>query len=192
MFSSRNIHFALLGLILGASAGYIAAFYKAQSSVQAAAVTTAPEATMPADHPDVDATAMLEELRKAAEQNPNNADTVSRYGAALFENDRFAESEIWLAKAVGLAPTDLFIRSMYGVVLWELGKKDEARATLEGALKIDPDHIPSIHGLLLLAVESRDQARATQLLQRIETIQPEYQGLPAIKARMAEEFGIAR
>ena len=32
MFSSRNIHFAILGLILGASIGYIAAFYQAEAS----------------------------------------------------------------------------------------------------------------------------------------------------------------
>src|SRR5688572_25942451 len=108
MFSSRNIHFALLGLILGASAGYVAAFYKAQSSVQAASAITAPP-EMPANHPGLNADAMLEELRRAAEANPDNVEIVARYGEALFSNDRFPEAEIWLAKAVGLAPSDLYV-----------------------------------------------------------------------------------
>ena len=33
MFSSRNIHFAILGIILGATTGYIFAFYQVQSSM---------------------------------------------------------------------------------------------------------------------------------------------------------------
>src|SRR5688500_10288978 len=99
MFSSRNIHFALLGIILGASAGYITAFYRAQSSVQAASPSplTTSQPTIPAEHPDLDANAMIEELGKAAEANPTNADIIARYGEALFVNDRFSEAEIWLA-----------------------------------------------------------------------------------------------
>jgi cytochrome c-type biogenesis protein CcmH/NrfG len=187
MFTSRNIHFALLGILLGACAGYITAFYRAQSSVQAASPLSSQPA-MPADHPDLDTASMLEDLRKAAEANPASAETIARYGEALFVNDRFAEAEIWLAKAVGLAPTDLYVRSMYGVVLWELGKKDQARSALEAGLKVDPNHIPSMHGLLLLAVEDGNQARATELLQRIENVQPGYEGIPGIKARMSEAF----
>jgi tetratricopeptide (TPR) repeat protein len=186
MFSSRNIHFALLGVILGASAGYITAFYRAQPLVQAAGPS---QPSMPSNHPDLDAAIMLEELRKAAEANPTSAEILARYGEALFVNDRFSEAETWLAKAVGLAPTDLYVRSMYGVVLWELGRKDEAKTALEAGLKVDPNHIPSLHGLLLLAVETGDKQRANQLLQRIQGVDPNYQGLPAIKARMAEVFG---
>ncbi len=81
---------------------------------------------------------------------------------------------------------------MYGVVLWESNKKDEAQTVLEATLKVDPNHIPSLHGLVLLAIGERDKARASQFLAQIEKVDPAYQGLPAIRDRFQVEFGTAR
>jgi len=51
MFSSRNIHFAILGVILGATSGYILAFYQVQASMPPASRSA--NSNVPNGHPDV-------------------------------------------------------------------------------------------------------------------------------------------
>ena len=193
MFSSRNIHFAILGLILGGSAGYIVAFYNAQSNLPSVEASAAP-----AGHPDVGETQMLDALRQTLRENPNQPELVTRYAMTLFDLGRQAgpqgrgyllEAETWFAKAVQLAPADLNARSLHGIVLWELGRREEAAAELEAGIKQDPAHIPSLHGLFLMAIETGDKNRASQMLQRMEKADPGYEGLSGLKTRFQESFG---
>jgi Tfp pilus assembly protein PilF len=197
MFSSRNIHFAILGLILGASAGYVFAFVRADktSGIEAAASQSAVPPGHPAvspGHPAVSDAQMLEALKQAVEADPAQPELIVRYGAALFDTGRFSEAEQWLAKAVQLDPKDIYARSMHGAVLWQLGRKEEAQTELQAGLRQDPQHIPSLHGLLLLAIEKKDRARSTELLERIEKTEPGYGALPALKLRFREEFGTGK
>src|SRR5688572_5059909 len=171
MFSSRNIHFAILGLILGASSGYVFAFYRAQASQTPPPLTeTQAGEDVPTGHPDVNNEQMLAAMRKAVEADPTQPEVVKRYAMALFEAGQFDEAKKWFGKAVELEPRSVDTRSMYGAVLWRLGDKDEAAVQLEETLKIDPRNIASLHGLTLLALEKPDAARAARLIQQIEGI----------------------
>jgi len=63
MFSSRNIHLAILGIILGASAGYVAAFYKANSALAPPPLSpNQSQNEMPANHPSVNNEQMLDAI----------------------------------------------------------------------------------------------------------------------------------
>jgi hypothetical protein len=90
MFTSRNIHFAILGIILGAATGYIMAFYQAAAAAPPvdpphAAAATDPQGALPANHPDVNSPQMLDLLKKAAEDSPNQPEVLSRYANELFQ-----------------------------------------------------------------------------------------------------------
>src|SRR5262245_14647385 len=124
MFSSRNIHFAILGIILGASAGYVYAFYQAQSVLPPPPVTQ----SLPANHPDVNNEQMLELLKKAIEENPNQPEMVSRYANVLFNAGRIEEALGWYSKLLELQPDNLDARSLRGAVYWRMGRIDEALA----------------------------------------------------------------
>jgi Tfp pilus assembly protein PilF len=185
MFSSRNIHFAILGVILGASSGYVFAFYRAHQAAPPPLTETQAQESVPAGHPDVaNNDQMLEAMRQAVERDPTQPDILNRYALALFDAGRFTESETWFAKAVALAPNNADIRSMYGAVLWRLGKRVEAETQLEAVLKLDPSNIPSLHGLTLLMLEKPDAARAAQYIKQIESIEPSYVQLPDLKSRL--------
>jgi len=190
MFSSRNIHFVLLGLILGASTGYVFAFYKAQQTVAPPPLSeTQATAEMPAGHPNVNNDQMLEAMKKAVENDPTQPEIIIRYAMALFDAGHFNDSETWFAKAVDLAPTSVEARSMYGAVLWRMGKKDEAEVQLLSTLKLDPANIPSLHGLVLLNLERHDATKAEQLIKQIEAAEPTYPQLPDLKSRLQAERG---
>jgi len=189
MFTSRNIHFAILGIILGAAIGYVVAFYQAAAAAPPedphAAATSDQQGALPANHPEVNSQQMLDLLKKAAEDSPNQPEVLSRYANELFQVGRMEESAEWYGKVVALQPKDTDVRSLYGAVLWRIGRKDEAKTQLQTALTQDSKHVPSLHGLFIIALDSHDVAKAGEYLQRIEKIDPAYPGLSDLKARLA-------
>jgi tetratricopeptide (TPR) repeat protein len=193
MFSSRNIHFAILGIILGAAIGYVFAFYQATAAappapppLSAAAGSTS---GLPSNHPEVNDEQMLALLQKAAEDSPNQPEVLSRYANELFNVGRMQESADWYAKVVALKPNDTDSRSLYGAVLFRIGKKAEAKAQLQTALDQDPNHVPSLHGMFLIALDSRDFKRASEIVKKIEKVEPSYEALPSLKRRLESEAG---
>lgn len=190
MFSSRNIHFAVLGIILGASSGYVYAFLNAQKSLPPPPLNSSQaQSEMPAGHPEVNNEQMLQAMKKAVEADPTQPEIVKRYAVALFDAGHFDEATTWFAKAVELEPNSVDVRSMYGAVLWRIGNKEAAATQLEAALRIDPRNIPGLHGLTLLALEKGDSARARQLIQQIESIDPSYSQLPELRSRLGGTSG---
>src|SRR5262245_42935963 len=145
MFSSRNIHFAILGIILGASTGYIYAFYQAEKSFPPTPAVNSQG--LPSNHPDVNNEQMVELLRKAVEENPNQPEMVARYANVLFNAGRIEEALVWYGKVLELQPDNVDVRSLRGAVYWRIGKIDEAEADLERSLKTNPDHIPALYGM---------------------------------------------
>lgn len=190
MFTSRNIHFAILGIILGAATGYVVAFYQAAAAAPPtadphSATATEQQGALPANHPEVNSEQMLELLKKAAEESPNQPEVLSRYANELFQIGKMEESAEWYGKVVALEPKDTDVRSLYGAVLWRIGRKDEAKTQLQTALTQDPKHVPSLHGLFIIALDSHDVAKATDYVRRIEQIDPSYPGLSDLKTRLA-------
>lgn len=193
MFSSRNIHFAILGIILGATTGYVVAFYQAAAAApppeQPGAATAAADrqgqGALPANHPDVNDEQMLAILKKSAEGSPTDPKALSSYANQLFQLGRLEESAEWYAKVVALSPKDTDVRALYGAVLWRIGKKADAKTQLTTAVTQDPNHVPSLHGLTIIAVDSKDFAGAKQLIQRIEKSKPDYDGISDLKKRVA-------
>ena len=190
MFSARSIHFALLGIILGASSGYIVAFYRAQAALPPPELTEIEaQSDVPAGHPDVANPQMLEAMKKAMEASPKEPELIKRYAMALFDTGQFMEAGKWFGKVVELEPDSVENRSMYGAALWRSGNKDGAVAQLDAALKIDPKNIPSLHGLTLLSFERDDFVRAAELIKRIEAIEPDYGARPGLRSRLQAERG---
>ena len=73
MFSSRNIHFIILGIIIGGAFGYVFAFYQVQASMPAPAPATAPAASnsnsngnVPNGHPNVSADQVADMVKAKA------------------------------------------------------------------------------------------------------------------------------
>src|SRR6185503_19480430 len=102
MLSSRNIHFAILGIILGATSGYIFAFYQVQSSMP----RTAPPAQT-GQHPDVTNDQLLAMFKQALEKNPNDTTLMTRYANFLFDLGKFNEAVEWFEKVLAVQPNNL-------------------------------------------------------------------------------------
>src|ERR1051326_2916718 len=98
MFSSRNIHFAILGIIIGATAGYILAFYQVQAAMPPAASAGAPHAgdakksNLPNGHPQVTNDQLVAMFKAALEKNPNDTTLMTKYANFLFDTGKVSEA----------------------------------------------------------------------------------------------------
>src|ERR1700722_13720839 len=102
MFSSRNIHFAILGIILGATSGYIFAFYQVQSSMPRVVPSVQAQ-----NHPDVNNEQLLTMFKEALAKNPNDPTLMTKYANFLFDMGKFAEAVAWFEKVLVIQPDNL-------------------------------------------------------------------------------------
>jgi len=189
MFSSRNIHFAILGIILGGTLGYIFAFYQVQASMPAAAPPSAAansNSNLPGGHPNVSNEQILGMFKEALAKNPNDTTLMTKYANFLFDSGKFAEAVSWFEKVVALQPESPDAKTDFGTALWNAGEKDKAMAQYRAALKIDPKHMATLHNLTIVYEEDRKLAEAEKTLKQMEAIDPKYEGIDTLKKRLDE------
>jgi Flp pilus assembly protein TadD len=184
MFSSRNIHFAILGIILGATSGYIFAFYQVQSAMPRAVPSRQTQG-----HPDVNNGQLLAMFKEALAKNPNDTTLMTRYANFLFDMGKFTEAVDWFQKVLALQPGNLDVRTDLGTALYNAGQKEKAMAEYQAALKVDPKHITTLHNLVIVDLEERNIPAAEQVLKQMEEIDPKYDGLEPLRKRLAEVKG---
>ena len=164
MLSSRNIHFAILGLILGASTGYVYAFYQAERSFvpkQPAQQQAAPaaQAGVPANHPNVTPEQLLQMFQVALQKNPNEPELRSRYGSFLFNLGRFQESVDAFQKSLELRPNHMeTMENLFNAQLEGLRDPKAAAATLKKMEKVEPGNA----GLAVLKKRLEEKSRAAK------------------------------
>jgi tetratricopeptide (TPR) repeat protein len=140
MFSSRNVHFAILGLILGASTGYIVAFYQAEAAFVPKTTQVSQNGT-PANHPNVTPEQLLEMFKIALQKNPNEPELRSRYGSFLFNLGRFQESVESFQKSLELRPNHTqTMEDLFNAQLEGLKDSKAAAATLNKISQVDPNY----------------------------------------------------
>jgi tetratricopeptide (TPR) repeat protein len=183
MFTSRNIHYAILGIILGATSGYIFAFYQVQSSMPRALPSSQ---NMPQGHPDVNNDQLLAMFKEALAKNPNDPMLMTRYANFLFDLGRFNESVEWFQKVLAAQPNNTDVRTDLATALWNAGQKDKGMAEYQQVLKIDPKHMATLHNIFIVRLEERNFPEAERVLKQMEGIDPKYEGLDSLKRRLGE------
>src|SRR5262249_21803536 len=139
MFSSRNIHFAILGIILGATTGYIFAFYQVQSSMPRT-VPAQQGSNLPQGHPNMSPEEVRSRVEAELAKNPQNTQVMTLYANFLFDQGKFNEAVEWFRKVLELQPSNLDTRTDLATALWNAGQKEKAMAEYQQILKIDPKH----------------------------------------------------
>ena len=193
MFTARNIHFAILGIILGAASGYVFAFYQVQSSMpRSTPASSVSSQGTPAGHPDVSNEELLGMFKQALEKAPNDLTLMTKYANFLFDLGRYSESVEWFQKVLAQKPDSLDVHTDLGTALWNAGQKEKAMAEYQATLKIDPKHMATLHNLVIAHLGEKDFVNAEKVLKRMEQIDPKYEGLDSLKKRLAIERGPAR
>jgi len=108
MISSRNIHFAILGIILGATSGYIFAFYQIDKNVPEKTRTLSRKGDSEGQaHPNVSNDQILAMFKTQLEKNPNDAELLSRYGDFLSDIERYQDAADAYKKVLAIEPENI-------------------------------------------------------------------------------------
>ena len=183
MLSSRNIHFAILGIILGATSGYIFAFYQIDQRMPDK--TKSLPGAADSGHPNVSDEQVLAMFKSQIEKNPDNPELFSRYGDFLSDTGRFQEAVDAYKKSLSLDPSNLNAQTFMGTALWNMGKKDEAIALYQKSLKTDPNHLPSLYYMAMVDLDrDKNVAAAEEKLAKMEKIDPSQPALKELRQRI--------
>src|SRR5260221_10039281 len=112
MLSSRNIHFAILVIILGATSGYIFAFYQIDKHMPEK--TKSLPGAADSGHPNVSEVQVLAMFKTQIEKNPNDPELFSRYGDFLSDSGRFQEAVDAYKKVLSLDSSNLNAQTFMG------------------------------------------------------------------------------
>ncbi len=192
MLNSKNIHIALLGIILGSAFAYVYGSYRLESRRQAEAEALAGSsgAGIGAEHPEITDEQMLAFFAEALRTNPNDAELIFRYADFLFNLGRYEESAEWFSRALETSPEDAATRTAMATALYGSGRLDEAIEEFQRALESDPSYLLALHYLALTHLEGRsDVVSARAALRQIELIDPTYEGLTSIRERIVVAEG---
>jgi len=96
--------------------------------------------------------------RKAVTLDPGSASAQYNLGSSLARSGQYAEAESHLRKALKIGPNTQTYTGL-GIVLWQLGRKDEAVSNLQAAIKADPKNATAQQKLAeVLASQGRTDA----------------------------------
>ena len=127
---------------------------------------------------------------RANKLRPDDYETVVRLGNFYSSAGRFEDAARWYTAALEKKPDDCDARSELALTYYmrKPRQADRAIAELRHALEIDPNHVPSLHNLTLMLLETKQFGESESVLARLERADPAYDQLP----RLREEVEKAR
>ena len=99
-----------------------------------------------------------EMYRKAIKLDPESASAHYNLGSSLARSGKYAEAESHLRNALKKSPNTQTYTGL-GIVLWQLGRTDEAIASLQAAIKADPKNAAAQQKLAEILESVNDPGR---------------------------------
>jgi tetratricopeptide (TPR) repeat protein len=130
-------------------------------------------------------------LTRANKLRPEDYDTVVKLGNVYSSAGRFEDAEQWYKAALAKKPDDSDARSELALTYYMRKPKqlEKAVAELRRSLEHNPNHVPSLHNLSLLLMETKQFAEAESALARLEKADPAYEQLPRLREELEKARG---
>lgn len=125
-------------------------------------------------------------MTRANRLRPDDYGTVVRLGNFYSAAGRFEDAARWYTAALSKRPDDCDARSELALTyfLRKPSQAEKAIGELRRCLDKDPSHVPSLHNLALMLMETKQYAESEATLARIEKIDPTYEDLPRLRERL--------
>ena len=132
----------------------------------------------------------IDYMTRANKLRPDDYDTVVRLGNVYSSAGRFDDAARWYTAALAKRPDDCDARSELALTFYmrKPSQPEKAITELRRCLQTDPNHVPSLHNLTLMLMETKQYAESETTLARLEKADPTYEQLP----RLREELRKAR
>jgi len=122
-------------------------------------------------------------MTRANKLRPEDYNTVVRLGTVYSSAGRFEDAAQWYTAALAKRPDDCDARSELALTYFmrKPSQPEKAVAELRRSLEIDPNHVPSLHNLTLMLLETKQYAESESVLARLERADPSYEQLPRLR-----------
>jgi len=148
--------------------------------------------SLPAGHPAVDDATMIRFLQDEASEKPNDPAAPLKLANFLFDKKKFSDAVPWYQKSLALDPTNVDARTDLGTAYFDLGHPREAAQEFSQALRIDPNHQPTLFNLIVVSIEgTHDLRAANQTYERLHRLNPNYPNLDRLKQELDAAQGTA-
>jgi tetratricopeptide (TPR) repeat protein len=119
----------------------------------------------------------------------HDSDQIARQAQALMRQQRWAEALRELERACAIDPWNLACVFELGSVLDALGRRDDAIVAYREALRIDPEHVPSMAALARDLHQAGDSEEALELLDRAGAIDDVFEPVHCTRVELLVEIG---
>ena len=125
-------------------------------------------------------------MTRANRLRPDDYSTVVRLGNFYSSAGRFEDAARWYTAALAKRPEDCDARSELALTyfLRKPSQPEKAVGELRRCLDKDPNHVPSLHNLALMLMETKQYAESEATLARLEKLDPTYEDLPRLRERL--------
>ena len=130
-------------------------------------------------------------MTRANKLRPDDYDTVVKLGNVYSSAGRFEDAARWYTAALAKKPDDCDARSELALTYYmrKPSQPEKAVAELRRSLEIDPDHVPSLHNLTLMLLETKQYSESETVLARLERADPSYEDLPRLRGELEKARG---
>ena len=130
-------------------------------------------------------------MTRANKLRPDDYDTLVRLGNVYSSAGRFEDAARWYTAALAKRPDDSDARSELALTFYmrKPSQPDKAIAELRKSLEADPNHVPSLHNLTLMLLETKQFAESETTLARLEKADPTYEQLPRLREEVRKARG---
>jgi tetratricopeptide (TPR) repeat protein len=125
-------------------------------------------------------------MTRANKLRPEDLDTVVGLGHVYSSAGRFEDAARWYTAALEKRPDDCDTRSELALTFFlrKPSQPDKAITELRRCLDKDPKHVPSLHNLARMFMETRQYAESEAALARLEQAEPSYPQLPLLREEL--------
>ena len=183
--SKESVALGVAGVLFGFLTGWIIGAQQARPTSAPPAATAQAAAPgpsgggaaagqqAPAEPPRLDQ-ARIDELRKRAADNPQDAAVRAEIGNAYFDAERYPEAITWYEAALGLDAKNVDVSTDLGVSYYYANQADRALAQFERSLQISPRHTKTMLNIgVVRAFGKQDLNGAATIWQQVVEIAPE-------------------
>jgi tetratricopeptide (TPR) repeat protein len=133
-------------------------------------------------------------MTRANRLRPEDYKTVVRLGTVYSSAGRFEDAARWYTAALAKRPDDCDTRSELALTYFmrKPSQPEKAVAELRRSLEVDPNHVPSLHNLALMLLETKQYAESETVLARLERADPTYDQLPRLRGELEKARAAAQ
>ena len=130
-------------------------------------------------------------MTRANRLRPEDYETVVRLGSVYSAAERFEDAARWYAAALAKKPDDCDTRSELALTYYlrKPPQAERAVAELRRCLETEPNHVPSLHNLAMMLMETKRYDEAAAALDRLEKADPAYDQLPRLRRELDKARG---